>query len=307
MEKSLSIWWITWVHFTNPSSHELKEIVETYDVHDIIKQDIKENNTQDKIDVYDDSIFLVLHFPKYDKKTWKYYSNEFNIILWKDFIVSVATHHTNHIDNIRKQYSEDIKNKDPDEEFKVSPYYILYKIIDVMYDKVIWALNKFNQDLNKIEESVFNSKVSNRNILENMLIKKRNIVYLKHLIIPQSEILQELQKATAHFYQWDLDVYFEDIIYKTDKILANINMAMENTESVSTIYNTLANIKTNSVVSMLTIWTVIIWIMTMITGLYGMNVQLPFQEKLETFRFILAIMIAISWIMFLIFKRKKRI
>ncbi|MCF7835276.1 magnesium transporter CorA family protein [Candidatus Gracilibacteria bacterium] len=307
MEKSLSIGGITWVHFTNPSSHELKEIVETYDVHDIIKQDIKENNTQDKIDVYDDSIFLVLHFPKYDKKTGKYYSNEFNIILGKDFIVSVATHHTNHIDNIRKQYSEDIKNKDPDEEFKVSPYYILYKIIDVMYDKVIGALNKFNQDLNKIEESVFNSKVSNRNILENMLIKKRNIVYLKHLIIPQSEILQELQKATAHFYQGDLDVYFEDIIYKTDKILANINMAMENTESVSTIYNTLANIKTNSVVSMLTIWTVIIGIMTMITGLYGMNVQLPFQEKLETFRFILAIMIAISGIMFLIFKRKKRI
>jgi len=305
MEKILSIWNITRVHFNNPSPHEIKEIVDTYDVHDIIEQDIKETNTQDKIDIYDECIFLVLHFPKYDKINSKYFSNEFNIILGKNYIITVTKHHTNHIDNIREEYATDIATKDPDEEFKISPYYILYKIIDVMYDKFLVALNKFNLDLNNLEESIFNKNILNETLLSKLLTKKRNIVLLKHLILPQSEILEELQKATEKFYEWDLDVYFEDLIFKTDKIMAAINMAMENTESISTIYNTSANIKTNTIVSILTILTVIVWLMTMITWFYGMNVKLPWQEFTYTAFLIIWWMVLISTIMILIFKKKR--
>lgn len=307
MEKFLSMWNVTRVHFSNPSANDIKEIVDTYDVHDLIEQDIQETNTQDKIDIYDECIFLVLHFPKYEKINSKYFSNEFNIILGKDYIVTVTKYHTNHIDSIRKEYAQDIADKDPDEEFKISPYYILYKIIDVMYDKVLVALNKFNLDLNGLEDAIFSKDILNETLLSKLLTKKRNIVLLKHLILPQSGILQELQKATENFYEWDLDVYFEDLVYKTDKITAAINMAMENAESISTIYNTSANIKTNKIVSILTILTVIVWLMTMITGFYGMNVKLPWQEFWQTSLLIIWWMVLISIIMILIFKKKKRI
>lgn len=307
MSKILSIDGMTWMHFHHPSKEEIKEIVERYDVHELIEEDIAETNTQDKIDIYDDAIFLVLHFPKYDNKSWKYLSNEFNIILGKKFIVSVTKYYTNHIESIREEYNQDLReDEDRDEhEFKISPYYILYKIIDVMYDKVLLALHKFNLDLNELEENVFDEEGSSKDLLERMLLKKRNIVFLKHLILPQSDILQEIQKATMNFYEGDLDVYFEDLQYKTDKILANINIAMENTESISMMYNTLANIKTNSIISLLTILTVIIWMMTMITGLYGMNVQLPGQNVTSTFFIILGAMLVVSGGMFILFKKKK--
>lgn len=201
MEKFLSMGNVTRVHFSNPSTNDIKEIVDTYDVHDIIEQDIKETNTQDKIDIYDECIFLVMHFPKYDKINSRYFSNEFNIILGKNYIVTVTKYHTNHIENIRKQYAEDIADKDPDEEFKVSPYYILYKIIDVMYDKFIIALNKFNIDLTSLEDAIFSKDILNETLLSKLLTKKRNIVLLKHLILPQTEILEELQKATVNFYE----------------------------------------------------------------------------------------------------------
>lgn len=307
MEKFLSMWNVTRVHFSNPTTNDIKEIVDTYDVHDLIEQDIQETNTQDKIDIYDECIFLVLHFPKYDNINSKYFSNEFNIILGKDYIVTVTKYHTNHIDSIRKEYAQDIADKDPDEEFKISPYYVLYKIIDVMYDKVLVALNKFNLDLNELEDAIFSKDILNETLLSKLLTKKRNIVLLKHLILPQSGILQELQKATENFYEWDLDVYFEDLVYKTDKITAAINMAMENAESISTIYNTSANIKTNKIVSILTILTVIVWLMTMITWFYGMNVKLPWQEFWQTSLLIIWWMVLISVVMILIFKKKKRI
>ncbi|MBO4517234.1 hypothetical protein J5751_07625 [bacterium] len=72
---------MTRFHCSNPSEKDIKELVERYDLHEIIEEDISEVNTQDKVDVYDDSIFLVLHFPKFNQSTKAYYSNEFNIIL----------------------------------------------------------------------------------------------------------------------------------------------------------------------------------------------------------------------------------
>lgn len=89
--------------------------------------------------------------------------------------------------------------------------------------------------------------------------------------------------------------------------MASINMAMENTESISTIYNTSANIKTNTVVSVLTIMTVIVWIMAMITWFYGMNVKLPFQEIPNVSFFIIWLMLLISILLVLILRKKKRI
>ncbi len=307
MSKIVSIDGMAWMHFHHPSKEEIKEIVDTYDVHELIEEDITDKNTQDKIDVYDDAIFLVLHFPKYDKKSGKYMSNEFNIILGKKFIVSVTKYHTNHIESIREEYNQDLReDEDRDEhKFKISPYYILYKIIDVMYDKVLLALQKFNQDLNELEEDVFDGNHSSKDLLEKMLIKKRNIVFLKHLILPQSDILLELQTATMNFYKWELDVYFEDLQYKTDKILANINVAMENAESLSMMYNTLANIKTNSIISVLTVLTIVIWLMTMISGLYGMNVRLPGESSPVMFFVILGIMLLVSWLVFFFVKKKK--
>ncbi|MDD3262435.1 MAG: CorA family divalent cation transporter [Candidatus Absconditabacteria bacterium] len=307
MSKILSIDGMSWMHFHHPSKEEIKEIVDTYDVHELIEDDIAEKTTQDKIDVYDDCIFLVLHFPKYDKKTEKYLSNEFNIILGKDFIISVTKYHTNHIESIREEYNQDLReDEDRDEhKFKLSPYYILYMIIDVMYDKVLLALHKFNLDLSDLEEDVFDESYSSKELLEKMLLKKRNIVFLKHLVLPQVEIIEEIQKATMSFYGGDLDVYFEDLQYKTDKILSTINITMENTESLSMVYNTLANIKTNSIISLLTVLTIIIGIMTMISGLYGMNVRLPGENNPIMFPIVLGIMLLVSGLIFFIVKKKK--
>lgn len=302
MEKILNIGNMTRFHSSKPTSKELKKIKDKYDLHEIIEDDLYEVNTQDKIDVYDDFIFLVLHFPKFNNKIKTYFSNEFNVILWKDFIISLTKFDTNHINKIRNEYVEDLKaGKD---DFKVSPYYILYVMIDVMYDKVLSGLNKFNRDLNSIESRIFEWRKLNQNLIEKLLLKRRNSIVLKHIMQPQDEILEELNKVTVKKYKWELDVYFEDLQYKQDKIMSHIDIANESTLTLSDTYNSLMSIKTNSMISILTIVTAVVWIMTFITGLYGMNVILPGQNLNSTF-------VVIIWVMFLIwtwtlmfFKRK---
>ena len=304
-DEQIKIWWTTWIHLVDPDKKQIDKLVDKYDLHEIIEQDFLDFTTQDKIDVYDGCLFLVMRFPKYNTKTKKHFANQMHAILWKNFIITVTSYVTNNVEKIQNQYREEISEAEDDEKFKLSPYYILYKIIDAMYDKVLTGMTKFNQDLVKLEDSTMDEKLT-QEILSELLLKKRSAVLMKHIITPHSEILSELQTATMNFYEWDLDVYFEDLQYKTDKILSLVSIAYENTESLFDMSDTLTTIRTNKTISILTIFTVLLWILTWISGLYGMNVDLPAQHVFGVFRRLLGWMIAIALATMLYFKRKKR-
>ena len=306
IKKELKIWKIKRIYLSKPSHHELEEVVKNLNLHEMVEQDILEPSAHDKIDIYDDCIFLIMHFPKYNEKLWKYVSNEMNIILGKDFIITLTKYPTNNIEKIRQEYEQEIKEEwEEAEDYKISPYYILYKIIDVMYDKIILGLNKFNLDLMEMEKQVFDKSFVDANLLRKVLIKKRNAVLLKTIITPQEEILVELQKATAHFYEWDLDVYFEDLEYKTSKILGHISIIHENIESIWEVFHTLTNMMTNTNIGILTVLTVVIWVMTMVSGIFGMNVQLPLSSNPYAFLILIGIMLGLAAVIIRVFKKKK--
>lgn len=304
MKKQLKIGNITRIHLAEYDKAQISKVINNYELHEIIEQDIQETNTQDKVDVYDDAIFLVLHFSKNNSKTKRYFSNELKVIMGKNFIISASKYNTTTITTLMSQYEKDIQEKDT-EKFKISPYYILYRVIDAMYDKILVWLRKFSRDLSEMEEWAFEKEDVNTESLKNLLIKKRNIVLLKNLLAPQAEILEELQETTIKFFEGDLEVYFEDLEYKADKIIAQANMMAENTDSIYDIYDTLTNIRTNRIIGLLTIFTAIIWIMTLVSGIYGMNIHLPLAENQYAFVILWAIMVMIAGIMLWIFKKMK--
>jgi len=246
-----------WTHLYDPQKKEITELVKKYDLHELIEEDLFELTNQEKIDIYEDHMFIVLNFPKYNENIRKYFLNEFSIVLGKNNIITMTKFDTNHIKSIIEDYSTELKERESDEEFKISPYYILYKILDTMYDKSIKMLKKSAKDVMALEEQLFASSKLERILLEQLMIKKRNIVGLKHMFEPHEEILEELQNTLPKFYKEELDVYFEDLVYKLDKIINIISVGFENIDSLAETYNSLMNIKTNSMIGVLTIFAAI--------------------------------------------------
>ena len=107
----LKIWGVKWTHLSKPRDAELQDIIKNLDLHEMIEQDILESSAQDKIDTYDDCVFLIIHFPKYNEKLWKYVSNEMNVILGKDFIITITKYPTNNIEKIRQEYENEIREE----------------------------------------------------------------------------------------------------------------------------------------------------------------------------------------------------
>lgn len=262
-----------WIHLSEPTEAQINEVVEQYDLHTIIEDDLLSGMIQDKVDSYDDHLFLVTHFPKYDSSQDKYYANPLFILITKNTIITICKSPISKLQVLFDTYTQG--KTDKHDLLEKSPYYILYKVIDVMYDKTLISLNKFNKDIQILEQDLFNRNKLNSKVLSNLLVKRRNIIFLTHMLSPQGDILVELHAAVLKVLEEDGDVYFEDLQYKFDKIMHTIQTVSENTHSLSSTYNALANIQTNSVISLLTIFTASIGILAMITGLYGMNVALP--------------------------------
>lgn len=277
-----------WTHISEPTTEQLQEIIKTYDLHSIVEDDLLSWVIQDKVDSYDDHLFIVVHFPKYDSSQEKYYANPLFIIITKDAIVTISKHPIEKLRSLHESYEN--TNHTHKNDVMQSPYYLLYKIFDVMYDKVLLSLGKFAKDVQFLEQDLFNRQRLNSKILSHLIVKRRNIIFVNHMLAPQTDILVELHTAVMKVLKEDGDIYFEDLQYKFDKIMHTIQTVNENTRSLSTTYNALANIQTNSVISLLTIFTATIGILAVITGLYGMNVSLPGQESPYAFHVIMGCM-----------------
>ena len=312
MEKStIKVWKITWTHLFAPSKEEVQRLSQLFDFHEIIEEDLLEPNIQDKVDIYEDYLFLVLHFPKYNLKLQKYTLNEFKIIIGKNFIISISSHSSSHIRNLMKKYQEESSKIEDDEEYKISPYYILYLIIDSMYEKTINLLQKNNKDILEMEEKLFAGGGLSKDLLEKMMIKKRNVNFLKYIFLPQSEILEEVKNMLIEFWKdeeeakEEVELHFEDLEYKLDKIQAQIEILVSHIDSLTDVYNALMNIQINTIITILTIFTAIVGIHTLIAWWYGMNIALPWQDNPFMFVIILGLTLIITIWMIILFKIKK--
>lgn len=202
MQNILRFGKMKWIHLVSPTSEEIDELVEQYEFHELIADSLHEMTVQHKIDQYDDVIFVVLNFPKYNPLTKKYMLNEFNIILGKDYVITLSRYETNHVANIIAQYKADLAESDTQDEeaFKISPYYILYTIIDAMYDKTIKSQANASRDLVLLEQSLTGTTIT-KNAIEELMRKKANIAFFKYTFLPQKNILVELQHVCGGFYE----------------------------------------------------------------------------------------------------------
>ena len=91
-DEQIKIWWTTRIHLVDPNKKQIDKLVDKYDLHEIIEQDFLDFTTQDKIDTYDDCLFLVMRFPKFNTRTKKHFANQINeaiTAIAKDFHTTV--------------------------------------------------------------------------------------------------------------------------------------------------------------------------------------------------------------------------
>jgi hypothetical protein len=74
------------------------------------------------------------------------------VTIGKNWIISISRFETNTITKLKDRLAQEAQTYESDEIYKITPYYILYEIIDMMYDKTIRLLSTSATDVFKLEE-----------------------------------------------------------------------------------------------------------------------------------------------------------
>lgn len=302
MIKKLKIKWIKWIDGVNLKKQEIYRVLKKYDFHELDIEACLELNQRARVDSYDDYLFMVLHFPKYNVDTKVYELNEFNIFLWEDFLITFRYQPGNFSNTLFDKYEKlDLAQWD---ELKMSPWYILYEIIEWMLLKMFKICDNIAKDIKEIEWKVFER--INSNLVKEIMIKKRNIIVLKNMFLPQISVMKLIKLNTNKFFAWEIEEYFEDLEDKLEQIVNDIKILEEYIYSVEDSYKAMIDIKTNNVMRILAFFSAFMLPLTLITSFYWMNIKIPFANNPSFVYILLIFTLASMWFIYLFLKKKDK-
>ena len=177
--------------------------------------------------------------------------------------------------------------------------YLLYFLLNDLFERCFLLVDDITRTLNHLEKEVFNSS-SDRNMLKDILRINKDIINFRRIIFPQRAVLAQLEHIRFSKEDEDLEIYFDNIVDKIEKIYSTLESFKELVGSLHQTNETMIVQKTNNVIKVLTIFSVIMLPLTLITGMYGMNVDLPTNN----FSDILIIMALVLGFMLFYFKKK---
>lgn len=257
-----------WMDFVNPSVDEVEEIMEKYDFHSLDRDAILEENQYARIDTYDNYLFIVLHFPKFEQRTKRYIHNEFNIFISKNYLLTFRYFNTSAVNKLKEKY-EDInaaKKEMEEEDMPFNTGIILYELIDNLLLKVMKMLEYFGKELRSLESDLLD--IDSGKLIEEIMIKKRNIITLKHMIKPQIAVLKLIEIRMNELFNGEVELYFENLEDKLDKIYSDIQLLQENIDSMEDTLKSVFEFKTNTTIKYLTVFSAFMLPLTLVTSFF---------------------------------------
>ncbi len=268
---------LTWLNIEAPTEIETAWLAEHHEFHPLDLEDVLSRRRQRaKIDEYADYLFIVLHFPRFDKRTGRLQAAELNVFVAEDLVITLPNEPLKPLSALwsRCERSEDAR----EQYMSKGSGYLLYEIVDTMYDYCFPILDKIGFKLDSIEDELFEGE--SQDLVRDISNIKQEIINYRKIIKPQRSTLRLLERSNQRYAPQDLEIYFDDIVNKSERIWDLLENYKEVAEALETTNESVITHRLNDIIRYLTIMSAILLPMTLIASIYGMNVNvLPFSES----------------------------
>lgn len=293
---------ITWIDIKNPTESDLEWLKKKFNLHPLVVKELLPRLDHPKIENFGNYLFIVLFYPFYDKKTFRTIPFELDVIVSKDYII------TNHYENIvplkavfdKCNLYEDVK----EEYTQEGTGDLLYRIIRGILTACFPKLSHIKQNIDEIEQAIYEKEY--RKSVNKISLVQRDIIGFQRIIEPQELVLQRLTEESEKFFNKKLLPYFHNLTNLYDQVNGILNMRSKTLSALESTNQSLLSTQTNEIIKLLTIFSVIVFPLTLLAAIFGMNTTyLPFVGDSNDFWIILGAMIVGAGIMLAFFKQKK--
>jgi magnesium transporter len=260
---------VLWTNIQKPTYSDMTVLGQKYPFHRLNLEDCLSKIQIPKIDRYQDHTFVILHFPTPDKEKGFLFS-QLAIFIGTDYLVTIHHGDLKPLEELFAMCKIDERQRQV--IMGKSAGYLLHKIIDTLVDDLLHILMKVVGNIDDIEDSVFDERVS---IPRQISLLRREITTLRRIVIPLRRTVVDLSKDVQRFSREDLAVYFKDVQDHIEKVYEALEEAKETVEIYKDTDFMLSNEKTNKILAVLTIVFTLSIPATVIGTFYGMNINLP--------------------------------
>jgi magnesium transporter len=278
-----------WINIERPGPVDQAWLEEHFEFHPLDHEDVRSRNQRPKIDEYDDYLFIVLHFPVFDKQVGRLNTGELDMFVGPDFLITIPNVPLQPVEYLfeRCRTNEQFR----EELFSKGPGYLLYKVVDSSFDYCFPMLRKIGNKLDRIETEIFEGR--SEDIVRDLSNAKQEIINFRKIIRPQRPVLRDLERTKQRYMQEDLEVYFDDIIDASERIWDMLENYKEVVEALEDTNESLISHRLNDVLRVLTAFSVVLLPLTLIASVFGMNVSVPGEGSIHAFWIIVVTMVVL--------------
>ncbi len=294
-----------WVNVTHQGEKELREIQKRFGFDEL---DVKESLPpfqRPKIVKRDSYYFMVLHFPVFDRETFRLGFTEVDFFLSQNYLVTVHDDKLPAIERMFNECKKEISTVGGNTYFSGTAVHLLFELLSRLFDSIFPILLHVNDDINLVDRKLF-TKVSGREITEEILRLKTNIVTFRRTMQGHRTVLErllfyagrELDMASHQGYINSLREFANEIWHILDSQKESINALHETNESLLTL-------RTTNIMRMLTIISVITFPLTLLATILSIHTPgNPIINLPGGFWFVLVVMLFGAAGMLVFFKKK---
>jgi len=293
---------LTWVDLESPVVEDIKILMQEYNIPPIVADELLKPTVRPKADVYDNIIYLILHFPIYDISRKVSEPCEVDFILGKSFIITAHYKSIIPLHELVKIFEVGILLKE--ERFAKSVGRLMFLITKKLYDYALRQLEHIHNKISEIEERIFTGQ--EKEMVREISYVQRDTLEFQRAIHAHGSVLKSLYETDQKITGKDFPHYLNSMLAELARVENLLDNSKETVELLRDTNDSLLSSKTNEVMKTLTVMAFVTFPAMFLATLFSMNTTwLPVVGIPGDFWIVLFLMLAGAFTAFSFFKRKK--
>jgi magnesium transporter len=291
---------VTWINIDGVHNVQmLEKLGECFGLHRLVMEDIMNTDQRPKMEDYGEYLYIVLKMLSISK-SGEIVTEQTSIVLGANYIVSFQEGIEGDVFNLIRERLRSGKGRIR----KTGADYLAYSLLDAIVDNYFVILEKFGDKIEQLETELI-EKPSQKTV-QRIYQLKRELIFLHNAVWPLREVVSSLGKNESPLVKDPTVPYVRDVYDHVIHIIDSVDIYREMLSGMLDLYLSSVSNRLNEVMKVLTVIATIFMPLTFVAGLYGMNFKfMPELEWQYGYPFVLSIMVAISVVMLVYFKRKK--
>jgi len=295
LTEALTASW-AWIDVLAPDPSTIDLLATTFQLHPLAVEDLMHPQTRAKIDLYPESLYFAWLTPRH-REGDGVVVDEVDVLLGSKYLITVHAEQIAAIDHIANEAGKTLRS---------GADWTLHAIIDLQVDATMPLVDDIGDALNAIEDAMLETSPRQQD-LRDLHQVRRQLVRLHRIVAPERDVLHALARerdvVSEEAYR-----YFLDVGDHVARVLDSIEIYQDVGASVMDVYLSAQNNRMNEIMKQLTVVATIFMPLTLISGIYGMNLLVgmwPGPLGRWSFAIVVSSMLIIALSMSAYFRKKK--